>query len=381
LDEKNITVLLVEDEPAMQALFGFSLKKEGYTVLKAMNGIEGIKQLETELPDAIISDIMMPDMDGFTFREEILKNDTWSDIPFLFLTAFDNEENIIRGLSLGAEDFIPKTDGAKVVASKLKNALRKRIEIKKRFVGEMDAASRSTGVLLKPPKPPVVDGFNVEHFQKSHEDVPGGDFLDYLKIGDQLLIVMGDVMGKHWKAWVFAHAYAGYVRSTIRSIASDFNEEIRPSEILRRLNKAIYRDDQVGESICALTLISVNLKTKRVSVSNALQYPLLFFDKKLNELKDIQMDAPLLGLRPDSNFEEISFQMLPGDRLIAATDGITEIRNPYGDLLGFDFFKKNLLEMMQLDQISAEKIVNGIYAAAGVNKPQDDATILVINAL
>jgi len=382
LDEKQTTVLLVEDEPAMQALFGFSLKKEGYTVLKAMNGIEGLDVLSKETPDAIISDIMMPEMDGFTFREEILKNENYAEIPFLFLTAFDNEDNIIRGLSLGAEDFIPKTDGAKVVASKLRNALRKRDEIKKRIVGEMDEASRSTGVLLKPPKPPKLDTLRVEHFQKNHEDVPGGDFLDYLVIDDQLLIVMGDVMGKRWKAWVFAHAYAGYIRSTIRSIASDISSsKIKPSEILRRLNKAIYRDDQVGESICALTLVAINIKTLEVSVSNALQYPMLHYNKEHKAMRDIQTDSPLLGLVPDSDFAEINFKLEKGDRLFGATDGITEIRNNTGKILGFDFLRKTLYDLQKEDDLTAEMIVKGVFDEANVANPQDDATLLLIEAL
>lgn len=373
-------ILLVEDEPAMQALFGFSLKKEGYTVVKAMNGVEGIGKLEQQHPDAIISDIMMPEMDGFTFREEILKNEEWAEIPFLFLTAFDNEENIIRGLALGAEDFIPKTDGAKVVASKLRNALRRREEIKKRIVGEMDEASRATGVLLKPPQPPELEKLHIEHFQRNHEDIPGGDFLDYVRINDDLLIVLGDVMGKKWKAWVFAHAYAGYIRATIRSIASDIASHISPAEILRRLNKAIFRDEQVGETICALTIIRVDVNTLETCVSNALQYPLLYCGKDKDKVETVQMDAPLLGLQPDSVFNEVVLRLKPGDCLFAATDGITEVRIPSGEPKGFEFLRSTLEEVKKKGKVSADGLANAVFAKAGVDKPQDDATLLMIYA-
>lgn len=380
MSSENTKILLVEDEPAMQALFGFSLKREGYTVLKAENGVEAIEVLKKETPDAIVCDIMMPEMDGFTFREEIIKNDEWNEIPFLFLTAFDNEENIIRGLALGAEDFIPKTDGAKVVASKLKNALRKRTEFKKKIVGELDTASKATGVLLKPPKPPEMKKYIIDHYQKNFEDVPGGDFIDYIPLDDQVLIIMGDVMGKRWKAWVFAHAYAGYIRSTVRSIASDMITDIRPAEILRRLNKAIYRDEQISESICALTIICINRENLNIKIGNALQYPLIYCDYEKNEIKQIQTDSPLLGLKLDSEFDELSFDMKPDDCLFAATDGIMEARSAAGMLEGFETLKNTLKSFKEIEKISAEKIVNAVFATSEITEAQDDATMLMVKA-
>lgn len=380
LSEKGIKVLLVEDEPAMQVLFGFSLKKEGYTVVKALNGVEGLRQIEETNPDAIISDIMMPEMDGFTFREEILKHPEWAEIPFLFLTAFDNEDNILRGLSLGADDFIPKTDGAKVVSIKLNNALRKRAEIKKKIVGEMDEASKATGVLLKPPTPPVLSGFTIEHYQKTPEDIPGGDFIDYIQAKDTLLIVLGDVMGKKWKAWVFAHAYAGYIRSSIRSITGDLDAVISPAEVLRRLNKAIYRDDQVGESICALSLIAINMNQLTATVSNALQYPILHLTSKSGTIQKIQTENPLLGLRPNAVFQEVEIQLNSGDKLIAATDGITEAKKSSGEQIDFEqLIKVFELEFNGKNTINPEKLVQAVFEECGSSKLTDDATLVLVS--
>lgn len=381
MSDSGIKVLLVEDEPAMQVLFGFSLKKEGYTVVKALNGVEGLRQIEETKPDAIISDIMMPEMDGFTFREEILKNPEWAEIPFLFLTAFDNEDNILRGLSLGADDFIPKTDGAKVVSIKLNNALRKRAEIKKKIVGEMDEASKATGVLLKPPKPPKLSGFHIDHYQKTPEDIPGGDFIDYIQAKDTLLIVLGDVMGKKWKAWVFAHAYAGYIRSSIRSITGDLDAVISPAEVLRRLNKAIYRDDQVGESICALSLIAINTSQATATISNALQYPILHLTSNSGSIQKIQTENPLLGLRPDSVFQEIVIQINSGDKLIAATDGITEAKKANGEQIDFEqLIKVFELEFNATKNINPERLVQAIFEASGSSKLTDDATLVLVSA-
>lgn len=363
----------------MQVLFGFSLKKEGYEVLKAMNGLEGIKILEEQIPDAIISDIMMPEMDGFEFRRQILNHPKWSDIPFLFLSAYDNEKNIITGIELEAEDFIPKTDGANVVVSKLKNALRKRNTIKQQIVGEMDQASRATGVLLKPPKPPALENFTIHQYQKSHEDIPGGDFLDYVDLGDDLLIIMGDVMGKRWRAWVFAHAYAGYIRSTVRAIASGLSTEVNPSEVLRRLNTAIHDDDQVTESICALTLISLNKKSGRVKLSNALQYPLVYFNASKGKAESIQMNSSLLGLSPRGEFEQVELTLHSGDCLLAATDGVTEAAHG-GGTSGFDVMLETLQELALEERISAGLLVETVLRRVGLAKPNDDATVIIIEA-
>ncbi len=86
----------------------------------AMNGIEGIEVLKKIRPDAIILDLMMPEMDGFEFCEQIKKNEQLKDIPIIVMSAFSTEDNIKRILALGACDFFKKPFRVKELIEKVK---------------------------------------------------------------------------------------------------------------------------------------------------------------------------------------------------------------------------------------------------------------------
>ncbi|MFW6347377.1 MAG: SpoIIE family protein phosphatase [Cyclonatronaceae bacterium] len=385
MPETKPIILLVEDEPSMQMLFGFAIKKGGYKVIKAGNGKEALEILTTTTPTAIVSDIMMPEMDGFEFREALLENPELREIPFLFLTAFNSEDNILKGIGQEADDFIPKTEGAQVVLSKLNNAIRKRVQIQSKIVDEMDAASRSTGILLKPPAAPEVRGFGIEQVQKSHGEVPGGDFIDYLETPDGYLLVLADVMGKRWKAWVFAHAYAAYIRSSLRGMAAEVDayndaaQYLTPARLLNRLNAAIYTDERVETTLCALTLIKLIPGQPGITLSNALQYPLLCCRAESGAVEEVQVEcSTLLGLSPKGQFEELFLPMLPGDVLVAFTDGLSEIYHSDDQTKGFEMLKVIIAELFAAGTLSASEILRTLLEKSGRQGPPDDASIILI---
>jgi signal transduction histidine kinase len=106
----NHTILFVDDNPALLRSVERLLRLEGFSVLLAADGEEALQQLEasTQLPDLIISDISMPKMDGFAFFEEVRRREAWLAIPFLFLTARDQIDDLKRGYLLGADDYLVK---------------------------------------------------------------------------------------------------------------------------------------------------------------------------------------------------------------------------------------------------------------------------------
>lgn len=107
-DERGYKVLVIDDDPSINKLVQIVLRKEGYIVLEALNGLRGCKIARRERPDLIILDIMIPDIDGFeVFRRIRLDPDT-KDIPVLFLSALTTEDAIQRGLCMGAKGYITK---------------------------------------------------------------------------------------------------------------------------------------------------------------------------------------------------------------------------------------------------------------------------------
>jgi len=106
--EKQHTILLAEDHWALQQAVKDLLTAEGYRVLAATDGAEALDLMRETRPDLIIADVMMPRMDGYELYEKVRENSEWVSIPFIFLTAKAEPEDIIKGKGLGAEDYITK---------------------------------------------------------------------------------------------------------------------------------------------------------------------------------------------------------------------------------------------------------------------------------
>ena len=98
-------ILIVEDEANIRELLRLYLEQEGYTVIEAENGVEGIKKWKSEKPDMLLLDVMMPVMDGWAVCKEIRAE---SDVPIIMLTAKGETADRVSGLEMGADDYIVK---------------------------------------------------------------------------------------------------------------------------------------------------------------------------------------------------------------------------------------------------------------------------------
>ncbi|HEY4539624.1 MAG TPA: response regulator transcription factor [Faecalibacter sp.] len=121
---KNIKILLVDDEPDILEFIGYNLKKEGFEIETASNGIEGLKMAKIFKPNLILLDVMMPLMDGMEMCTELRKLDSFKDTLVVFLSARAEDFSQLAGYEAGANDYILKPIKPKVLISKL-NALLK----------------------------------------------------------------------------------------------------------------------------------------------------------------------------------------------------------------------------------------------------------------
>ncbi len=106
-----IKVAVVDDDPEMVKAVKMMLKLAGAEVFEAISGVTGYLLVKRELPDAVLLDIMMPDIDGFEVCRKLKLNPATKDIPVIFVTARTGQEHIDRGLSLGAQGYITKPFG------------------------------------------------------------------------------------------------------------------------------------------------------------------------------------------------------------------------------------------------------------------------------
>lgn len=102
------TILVIEDQPVMRHKTVTILKMEGYEVLEAPNGSEGIRLAHSELPDLVLCDIMMPERDGYQVLQAVRLNRATATTPFIFFTAKGEKPDLRAGMNLGADDYLVK---------------------------------------------------------------------------------------------------------------------------------------------------------------------------------------------------------------------------------------------------------------------------------
>jgi DNA-binding response OmpR family regulator len=115
-------ILIVDDEPRMIKFIRLNLEMEGYRVDGASNGSEALDKVRRELPDLVLLDVMMPEMDGFETLEHVREI---SNVPVIMLTVKAEEEDKVRGLELGADDYVTKPFSPRELSSRIKAVLRR----------------------------------------------------------------------------------------------------------------------------------------------------------------------------------------------------------------------------------------------------------------
>ena len=121
-DPRSITVLVVDDEPRLVDVLRLDLEIEGYRVVVASNGYEALDRLKDDLPDLVVLDVMMPEMDGFETLRHILEV---SNVPVVMLTVRQEESDRIRGLEIGADDYLAKPFSPRELQSRIRALLRR----------------------------------------------------------------------------------------------------------------------------------------------------------------------------------------------------------------------------------------------------------------
>jgi len=103
------TVLVVEDSPVAREVVMKILQREGYDVVGACNGLEALDLLHTQIPDLMLLDVMMPEMDGMTLLQELRDEPQYKELPVILLTALSDENRMKRAKELGVREYLVKT--------------------------------------------------------------------------------------------------------------------------------------------------------------------------------------------------------------------------------------------------------------------------------
>jgi len=126
-------LLVVEDNPDMQHYLCGHLREAGYSVISALNGEEGLAAAREHLPDLVITDVMMPRMNGYEFSRRLRADERSSHIPIIMLTAKAGETDKIEGLETGVDDYLTKPFSERELLARVKNLIQLRLRLRKRF--------------------------------------------------------------------------------------------------------------------------------------------------------------------------------------------------------------------------------------------------------
>ena len=137
-DQRDMTILIVDDEPRIRDFVRMNLELEHYRVIEASNGQEAVDALREHLPDLIVLDVKMPEMDGFETLRAIREVST---VPVIMLTVRQDEQDRIRGLDLGADDYIAKPFSPRELLSRIRALLRRSL---------MPPPTRKTEIVVDP---------------------------------------------------------------------------------------------------------------------------------------------------------------------------------------------------------------------------------------
>ena len=182
MDNKAITILIIEDEPDISELIEYNLSQSGYSILVSNNGEKGIENTRKHLPDLVLLDLMLPGINGIDVCR-ILKNDKdTSSVSIIMLTALGQEEDIIKGLETGADDYVTKPFSFPVLEARIQSVLRRvkkeDIENENVSISGIVISSRKREVLINGKK---IEGLTFTEFQILHllASHPGWVFTRY----------------------------------------------------------------------------------------------------------------------------------------------------------------------------------------------------------
>lgn len=370
-------ILLVDDNLFQLKMMERAFSDEGYLCLKAISGSEALHILNKEQPDIIVSDFEMPGMSGFDFKEQLMNHPSLKNIPFLFLTAYSDEQVMMQGLNLKAIDYIVKGTSMAVIISKVNNLLQTVKMQQQLSVEELKKAAQALNIKSIPDQAPAVNGFEIKFWHKPFENYPGGDFIDFIKVNERYtFILLGDIMGKKWKAWFFTFCFLSYIRATIRSCIYD--NEFTTSGILQKINMLVSLDGVLQDILSSLSLVMMDMEENKLSYSGAGDLPLVLYNAGRSEIKQITSSGLLLGLMPDGLYNEISFEMKKGDQLLIFSDGIIDYGAQGVNNSNYHLFVETITPLFgHADSFSMIK--KHISFKQPANVQLDDASIIFIN--
>jgi signal transduction histidine kinase/serine phosphatase RsbU (regulator of sigma subunit) len=355
-------VLFADDNPDMRHYVAGLLEPD-YEVATVADGEAALEAARTEVPDLVLTDVMMPKLDGFGLVKELRDDPRTAKVPIIVLSARAGSEAAVEGLDAGADDYLIKPFSATELLARIRSSLqleRSRREASRR---EQQIASELQQSLV-PLRHFESDSLEISAYYQAGVSGTqvGGDWYDVIDLGlGRTALVIGDVMGRGIKA----AAVMGQLRAAVRAYAG---MDLAPADLLEAMDKMVR--ELAGGQIVTCFYGVFDPATRSLEFANAGHLPPLIATGGAGACRlDDMLSAPL-GAGP-SAIRQGRAQLDSGDLVVLYTDGLVELRD--GDT---DERIDLALDLIAENRLGAPDLPDALVAALCPDGSDDDIAIL-----
>ena len=382
-------ILVIDDEPANLRLLMAMLSKQGYKIRPVPNGKLALSGARAIVPDLILLDIMMPEMDGYEVCRQLKADERTRDIPVIFISALHEILDKVKAFEVGGVDYITKPFHMEEVLARVKNQLRLRqmqAEITRlneklqaenlRMSAELEVTRRLQEIILPRDRElNQIKDLEIAGFMEPAAEV-GGDYYDVLQQDDgRVKIGIGDVTGHGLESGILMLMTQTAVRTLWESNETD------PIKFLAALNRTIYKNVERMNSDKNMTLVLLDYQDGVLTLSGQHEEIIVVRSGGIVELIDtIDLGFPI-GLESDIGdfLAKTEVRLNPGDGVILYTDGITEAENKQKKQYGLERLTKVVSLNWQLAAAEMRQaVITDLRQHIGEQKVDDDITLLVL---
>jgi sigma-B regulation protein RsbU (phosphoserine phosphatase) len=372
---KRETLLLVDDNPTNLQVLRQTLQGIDCKIFIAKSGERALSISVEDHPDLILLDIMMPGIDGFEVCRRLKSDKSTEDIPIIFLSALGETEDKVKGLQLGAVDYIskpfqPEEVKARVATHLTIHRLKREVQNQRdQLEHELEVVSEVQRRLL-PKQLPEIEGFRLAvHYETSR--YAGGDYYDIIKMPDnQWGFIVADAEGHSTPAAVL-------MAMTCSLLHSYSGAPIDPGEVLKHINRTLCKVADPSFVTALYAVFDADQRTLRFS--RAGHPPPMAYIRSENKSVELASEVVHpMGIFPYEHVPVNEARLAPGDRLLFYTDGITERFDMEGNAYG----ENRLLRQLAADATKnprqiLDAIIEDVQQFAGDRPPDDDQALVL----
>jgi sigma-B regulation protein RsbU (phosphoserine phosphatase) len=372
-------VLIIDDDPAIVILLRRMLSKQGYEVLVASRGEEGIAMAIAHQPGLIICDWMMPGINGLEVCQQIKAHPRLSTTFFILLTSLDSVADRVKGLDAGADDFISKPIEQNELQARVRAGLRlhqlsRDLRDQKQILENelMEAADYVRSLLPLPMEKP----FSID-FQFIPSRQLGGDCFDYYWLDrDYLVIYLMDTAGHGLKATLPSISVLNLLRSrALRNL-----NYYQPSDVLKALNDTFQMSHQ-NDKYFTIWYGVYNRVTRQLVYSSAGHPPAILISgqsRNVNEVKLLRTPGMPVGMFPEAKYVDSFCNIEKSSLFYIFSDGVYEITKSDGELWGLEAFVEMLTHSPHTSNQHLSQVIQHLNLINPLDNFDDDLSIVKI---